>query len=241
MPSVRELTALYGNFMLGPVHGPGVCERCLNLTDGYSLCYACTHGGDQLDAISPISYSVGHEQLHHVLASYKRLRGDVARQLRAELAAVLWRYLAAHEACLAAAAGTPAFELVTAVPSGSPERDADHPLHAIVGELVGPTRDRFQRLVGPTGETVPARAFSPEKFRSRRRLEGESVLLIDDTWTTGASGQSAAAALKSAGAGTVAILVIGRHVNRDWGENDRLLRALERPFDWERCVFCAAI
>ena len=59
------------------------------------------------------------------------------------------------------------------------------------------------------------------------------MLLIDDTWTTGASAQSAAAALKQAGAATVAAVVIGRHLNRDWHENDRRIRGIAQPFDWE--------
>jgi hypothetical protein len=238
VPSVRELTALYGNFMLNPVHGRGVCEVCFNLTDGYSRCYACSHGGAALDAVAPISYSVGREQLHHVLASYKRLPDDVARRFRAELAAVLWRHLVGHEPCIAMASRTPAFEHVTTVPSGSAERDHDHPLRAIVGELVGPTRGRFRRLLEPAEAAVPARVFSPKKFRAREQLAGEAVLLVDDTWTTGASGQSAAAALKAAGAGAVAIVVVGRHVNREWGDNDQRLQALPRPFDWDTCVFC---
>jgi orotate phosphoribosyltransferase len=67
------------------------------------------------------------------------------------------------------------------------------------------------------------------------------VLLIDDTWTTGANAQSAAAALKDAGAGPVAAVVIGRHLNRDWHENDRRLRALTTPFDWGHCVLCLRV
>ena len=42
---------------------------------------------------------------------------------------------------------------------------------------------------------------------------GASVLLVDDTWVSGASAQSAAAALKLAGARHVAVVVVGRHVN----------------------------
>ena len=67
---------------------------------------------------------------------------------------------------------------------------------------------------------------------------GRAVLLIDDTWTTGANAQSAAAALKAAGARRVAALVIGRYVNREWGHNDRRLRRLPQPFDWGRCALC---
>jgi orotate phosphoribosyltransferase len=75
----------------------------------------------------------------------------------------------------------------------------------------------------------------PGKFSPTRDLLGESVLLIDDTWTSGANAQSAAGALKSAGAGAVAVLVIGRHVNEDYRNNAARLRSLPRPFNWDVC------
>ena len=40
--------------------------------------------------------------------------------VRASLAAIVWRFLAEHERCLAQAVGTDRFELVTTVPSGDP-------------------------------------------------------------------------------------------------------------------------
>lgn len=240
MPTVRELSALYENVMLGPRRGPGVCSTCFNfMADGYARCYACDHAQPLLDAVAPISYSVGHEQLHHALACYKRLDGEVARRLGASLAAVLWRFLAEHEACVARAAGTDRFELVTNVPSSDRARDKRHPLRWIVGELVGPTHDRYCRLLHRSEAEVQARQFSPHKFVATRQLSHVSVLLIDDTWTTGASAQSAAAALKAAGAGPTAAVVIGRHLNREWHENDRRLRGIARPFDWASCALCA--
>jgi adenine/guanine phosphoribosyltransferase-like PRPP-binding protein len=84
---------------------------------------------------------------------------------------------------------------------------------------------------------VAPRSFSLDRYVAETSLSGEPVLLIDDTWTTGSSAQSAAATLKAAGAGVVAAVVIGRHVNREWNENDRRLRALP-PFDWNRCALC---
>jgi predicted amidophosphoribosyltransferase len=237
MATVRELSAPYENFLLGPERGPSVCARCFNLTDGYRYCYACTHQDASLDAFAPISYSVAHEQLHHALASYKRYAGSAARRLAVQLAAVLWRFLAAHETCLARAAGVDSFPVVTTVPSGDRDRDQAHPLRWIAGEVVGVTRDRHQRLLRRSSCEVALRAFAPERFVAEASLSGEAVLLIDDTWTTGANAQSASAALKAAGAGPVAAVVIGRHVNREWHENDRRLRAL-RPFDWGRCALC---
>jgi predicted amidophosphoribosyltransferase len=239
MPTVAELTELYTNFMLSPRAGPDVCRTCFNFTRGYDRCYACAHNAEWLDVVAPISYSVAREQLHHALAKYKRLTGEVARRLGVELAAVLWRFLADHERCVARAAGAAKFELVTTVPSGDRERDEPHPLRWMVGEVVGPTRERHERLLRRSSAEVSAREFNATKYEAGRPLSGEPVLLIDDTWTTGANAQSAAAALKSAGAGPVAAVVIGRHLNREWHENDRRLRGIMRPFDWSHCALCA--
>jgi predicted amidophosphoribosyltransferase len=245
VPTVHELTELYERFMLGPRAGPGVCERCFNLTDGHQRCYACQHCEDALAAFAPISYSVAHEHLHHTLASYKRLTGQLARRLAIDLAAVLWRYLDVHEACVACAAGAGtrdvrcSFDLVTTVPSGDRERDQRHPLRWIVGELVRPTRGRHRMLLRRSRVNVRERGFDPAKYSAVDKLHGESVLLIDDTWTTGANAQSAAAALKSAGAGPVGAVVIGRHINREWHQNDLRLSFLPAPFDWDTCALCA--
>ena len=250
MATVAELTAPYENFMLAPRRGPDVCEICFTFTRGYARCYACAGTEQAIDVMAPISYSVAHEQLHHALAAYKREPGRIGRRLAVALAAVLWRHLAVHERCLAGAAAGAAsdtarfepyssrFELVTTVPSSDPERDENHPLRAIVGELAGPTRARHQRLLRRTDRPVAPRCADPEKFAPTRLLNGESVLLIDDTWTSGANAQSAAAALKAASAGPVAALVIGRHLKRDWHENGNRLGDISTPFDWNVCALC---
>jgi predicted amidophosphoribosyltransferase len=238
MPSVTELTALYTNFMLGPRPGPETCAQCFNFTRGFDSCYACDHNEAWLAAVAPISYSVALEQLHHALRSYKRIGGAAGRRLTLELASVLWRFLDSHEHCVARAANTDRFALVTTVPCGDPSRDQTSPLRAMVGEIVGRTHRRYERLLRTAQASLEPHAFDLDKFIATRPLDGEPVLLIDDTWTTGASAQSAAAVLRRAGAGPVAAVAIGRHLNREWHENDRRLRGIGRPFDWERCALC---
>ena len=49
---------------------------------------------------------------------------------------------------------------------------------------------------------------------------------MDDTWVSGGSAQSAAAALKLAGARAVALVVLGRHVDPADPRSAELLRAL---------------
>lgn len=239
MATVAELTAPYGNVMLAPRAGPDVCVSCFNFTRGYERCYACAHTPSYVDAILPVSYSVGSEQLHYALRAYKRLDAEIAQRLRLELAAVLWRFLARHESCLARAAGAPGFELVTTVPSSDPGRDREHPLRSMIAAVVGPTRERHRRLLGTGSQPGAPHEFGEHRFTAVEPLQGQSVLLVDDTWTTGASANSAAATLKRAGAGPVATVVIGRHLNREWHENDRKLRGITQPYDWERCALCA--
>jgi predicted amidophosphoribosyltransferase len=235
---VDELIGRYGRLLLPPRSGPDVCTTCFNLIDGYERCYACAYGQSVLDAVAPITYSVAGEQLHRVLFGYKRLPRQLAQRLRSELAAILGRYLERHERCLARAADTHSFEVVTAVPSGDRHRDAGHPLRELVTSALGPTSARHDRLLRRSAFEIGERAFDSLKYIAARPLDGEAVLLIDDTWTTGANAQSAAAALKTAGAGRVAALVVGRHVHREWHDNDRRLDALAGRFDWSRCVFC---
>jgi hypothetical protein len=243
--STIELSDRARALLLPPAPGPDVCAECFNFTRGYRECFSCAHahrgiqGDDPLAALVPISYSVGSEELHHLLADYKRCSGFVAARATRILAAILERFLVEHERCVAAAAGVAGFDLVATVPSSSAERDDDHPLRRIVDELVGVTRGRHRRLLRRSDAPAAPHRLDPRRYRASARIDGASVMLIDDTWTTGASARSAACALRAAGAANVAAVVIGRHVNRGWHHNDRRLDALSGRFDWARCAVCA--
>lgn len=241
MATVAELSAPYANFMLNPPPqtAPGVCSVCMTFTRGFGTCFRCDQNARFTDAMLPISFSVHFGQLHTVLQQYKRSGPNVARPLQVQLAAVVWRFIDGHERCLAAAAGADEFHIVTIVPSSDQKRDEAHPLRGIIGELVGPTRDRYWRLLRRSGTPVADREVDPGKYNATEDLAGENVLLIDDTWTTGANVQSAAGALKTAGADRVGALVIGRHIHEDYQDNAQRLRALPRPFDWETCALHA--
>ena len=195
MATVQELSDPYAHFMLNPLapQTADVCEVCTTFTEGYPTCYPCGHNAVFADAVLPISYSVHFGQLHTALRGYKGDSIRAAERFRFQLAAVMWRFLGQHEQCLARAVGVQAFDVVTTVPSGWAERDEKHPLHEIVGKLVGPTRPRYERLLSRSGVEIGEREVDLRKYDARRRLDGESVLLVDDTWTTGASVQHVAA------------------------------------------------
>lgn len=247
MATVGEISAPYGNFLL-PIlpAGPGVCRVCHSaVTGGWDRCYQCGQASGQLsytaDAVIPIALAVKGEQLAHELWAYKYgPRASVRERLQVGLAAVLWRWLASHERCVASVAGVSSFSVVTTVPGTAP-RQGMHPLEAIVGGLVGATRDRYERLLVAASGVAQERTHNDDRFRVTRNVAGETVLLIDDTWTTGAHVQSAASSLKLGGASAIGAVVVGRHFNRSQPEPYRELAeahwraARDRGWSWDTC------
>ena len=223
-------------FLRSPRAGRDVCVDCFDLTHGFSRCFNCSRATGYLAAMVPISYSVGGEYLHHLLADYKRLQGPRGEAAKRQIAQILNRFLARHEACLAAAARIQEFDVVTAVPSSHPRPSGRHALQCVI-EQVQPAKGRYQDLLDRTAHPVQPHRFDPRRFAAAYQLDGVNVLLIDDMWTTGASAQAAAGALLHAGANSVAALVVGRHLNREWDQND--LRVQRLHFDWDTCALCA--
>lgn len=224
--------------------GPGVCEVCRTFIDPnkYSRCHPCAFQPDNLAAVVPITYSEGLGQMHTALRNYKDGQSRTIRRNAAiRLAAILWRFLGDHEACAARAAGVNGFDLVTIVPSSSPARDEQSPFRELTG-WIRPLEARMRQLLEPTG-AVEGREFDADRFRPVDDLAGESVLLLDDTWTTGGHARSASATLRAAGASEVALVVIGRHIRPEYEPVDgsgetcgKLLGELPESFDWTTCA-----
>jgi hypothetical protein len=98
--------------------------------------------------------------------------------------------------------------VVAVVPSGQ-GRPGDHPLTGLVRSCVALP---LARLSIAPGE-IHIRGVNPDWVHVADPVAGADVLVVDDTWVSGGSAQSAAAALKLAGARRVAVVVLGRHVN----------------------------
>lgn len=224
-----------------PPAGPGVCRVCRDLIPiGYATCRHCRTTPAHADAVLPVSVCPAGGTLHGALRAYKdRTQHRAAERHIATLALVLEGFLAAHESCLAAAADAAAFDAIAVVPSSSPVRDELVPaLRLLAGERCLATRDRYARLLTATGASA-ARRFEPRRYRASSEASGRSVLLLEDTWVTGARAQSAAAALRAAGALTVAIVAIGRYVNPAHADNGTRLAQLP-PWSPGACSACAA-
>jgi orotate phosphoribosyltransferase len=94
------------------------------------------------------------------------------------------------------------------VPSGQ-GRPGAHPLAGLVRSSVALPVVRLS--VVP--REIHTRGVNPAWVRVGDPVAGADVLVVDDTWVSGGSAQSTAAALKLAGARRVAVVVLGRHVN----------------------------
>lgn len=106
------------------------------------------------------------------------------------------------------------------------------------GRWSGPSaspRERYERVIRPKNGGHGKRGFDQDRYETMRRLEGSAVLLIDDTWVTGAAAQSSAHALRHAGARAVALVVLGRFVNPDFSDHGARLDSLPSAFDWAYC------
>jgi hypothetical protein len=159
--------------------------------------------------------------LYTVLMGYKE--APVA-EARARFAAIVRSltvsFLRAHADCLAAlAGGWPHFVLPvpsTVRPGGSPI--ARVPRLAADVELAVPGA-RWTGLLFRTREPVGHMRPSPRAFAVppslRCRVDGRRLVLLDDTYVSGARSQSAAAALRRAGASSVVVVALGRVLRPD--------------------------
>ena len=252
MTRISDLCALYDGHLL-PVlpKGDGICPVCHGLPSAGSLyCYQCREARSSLPetakVVGFIALAVKGEQLATDLWVYKSSRTHEAR-IRPQLgiAAVLWRWLSLHEGCLASASGVDGFPVVTTVPSATHRHP--HPLATIVSSTVGATSGRYVELLKPSDSTYDERAISPKRYIAARTPTGDSepVLIIDDTFTSGAHIQSAAACLSEAGYGPIAALCIGRHFNRRPGKRgytksaeSYYQAAKQLGWSWEECILC---
>ncbi len=209
-----------------PPAGPGVCATCHGpAADGGTDCWCCRSMARRLSpgavaagrgplVVPSAVFRVG-DGMHRVLRGYKDAPAVAARRhFAASLRAHLARFVADHGPCLAAATG--GWDAVAVVPSSGRGAGAaprpSHPLDGVVGALPGfgdVFRIVLRRARGDVGHLVPHR----QAFALEEGARGRRVLVVDDTWVTGARLHSAAAALADAGAEVVGALVAGRSVD----------------------------
>ena len=187
-----------------------------------SDCLRSDNGDASLDLYSVMRYFKWH-------ASSRRLL-----PYREYLARLLVEFISRHSACIASCLGGP-WDTVTHVPS-SKARQGTHPLEAVT-EISSLLKIRCRRLLGPGSATLSHCVADPDGYRVTEDVVGRRVLLVDDTYASGARAQSAAASLETAGALTVAIVPIVRLVDPGFslGHGDFWVRVSSDRFSMDSC------
>ena len=219
---------------LVPVPAAGqasVCRYCHGACDpNYEQCFPCLEAARSIGAVEilPISMSVDGDLLHRHLRGYKDDRSaEVRGRMSLRLAALVSVFIEHHRNCVGE------FDSVVTVPS--PGRVAVEAVVRRVRSLV----DGYRPALGATG-VGSKNELRTDRFEVLRAVQGERVLVLDDTFTRGPTLFSAVGALREAGAVIVGPVVVGRHVQPGWGPSRELLAWLRsRPWDEGRCCRCA--
>jgi hypothetical protein len=195
-----------------PPGGHGLCAACrIPVRPANVYCYQCRQHAETLpgllaDVVVPICYAAKGGPHARNLWLYKSARPG-AGCAQAALRALLIVFLRDHGPCVWRSAGIAGPSHLAVVPSGR-GRAGPHPLRLLAGScLARPWVSLGLRLRDEPG----TRDLDADRF-SAPPVPGADVALLDDTWTTGASAQSACAALRLAGARSVTVIVLGRHV-----------------------------
>ena len=175
------------------------------------------------DAVAVIGIAVRGGPLANDLRAYKSEHSPGAPDAAARLRELLANYLASNAGVLWQAAGMAAGPTALAVVPSGRGRPGGHPLVRIARSCTDLPLLGLQIAPG----VIHSRDVDVDWLRVTGPVNGSDVLVVDDLWVSGGSAQSAAAAVKLAGARQVAVVVLGRHVNPDDRRVAPYLAALE--------------
>lgn len=230
----RALKADAGTYLHSTVRESGVtCSVCSAPVDGYARCIPCNgHAGSGLtlaDRVGSLIYAVEPDsQAYRVVRNYKAALSGAS--LRDTMRALLALGLRGHFSCAAKLSGL-ATHGWAVVPS-TRARTALHDL--VVGLSQRGDAEVPVRFVGMAG----SRELRPAEWQIDTAVPiPEHVVLVDDSWVTGAHAQAVACALKSAGIRQVSIFTVARVLDPRWSANENFIRTrlAVSGFDSLRC------
>jgi len=151
-----------------------------------------------------------------------------------DVAALSGHFVERHGSCISAEAGG-GWDVITSVPS-SGTRIGQHPLVTAI-KLLRPMGDQYEPLLRRGEVDIDHLHAKSKGYAPLRELDGERVLLLDDTYTSGARAQSAASAINRAGGTVAAIVCVGRVINPHFSStlHDYWEAQRTTPFSFSTC------
>lgn len=208
-----------------------VCRLCLGAVSGtYDQCFNCNELLRRGSAprslqgrVVPMSIVRNPGTWYTILQSYKK---GAWREYAPVIASVAYEWLNAHTTQIENLLGG-SIDLLTVVPSKTLGLMYETQLLRLALSLVRPIADQMV----PTLECVDRDAYgrtkyAPEMFAFLPAATGKRIVLIEDTWITGATAVSAAGALLAGGAESVVITPIARDFRVQFHGDDHPYLAL---------------
>ncbi|WP_253813535.1 phosphoribosyltransferase [Nocardia amikacinitolerans] len=177
----------------------------------------------------------GRHQSAHEMRAYKDV--PLVERCRQNLRLVVKAAVALHRSCFAQHAGSH-WDAITFV-SSIQRTGRTHPLAELVDDILQahPNTALFFLQPGPNvdaGRQLVSDRFVVDEV-DHDFVVDRHVLILDDTWVSGASAQGAAIAVKRAGAREVTVLCIARWLRWDWPPHKPFLESLTVPYDPLAC------
>lgn len=202
-----------------PADAADVCPLCRSgRTRLDQLCFSCERTTTQVarpcGLVIPISYYTTPSRLRDRMHDYKQHEsGEVRAEESRNVAAILVRYVAEHRDALVATFGS--WDSVVAVPST--HHDDAPALQTAVEANYPDVLGTFERpLIRGRGEmSFNQAAEDGFELALGDDIGGCRLMLVDDTYTTGARLHSAHHTIASAGAVVAAAIVVTRKINPD--------------------------
>lgn len=221
-----------------------VCDLCLGpVNPGYSRCFGChrlttstTAVPDELlTRVVPMTTAISPSPWYTRLATYKTFRADY----QPTLAALAHTFLRSNGAAIQELLGGRA-DCITIVPSKRGISYEEQPFRRVLSLVSSIEEKLVHGLNYRPDANYERQRYDPAWFeKGRSKIAGRRVLLLEDTWASGATCLSAAGALLGYGARSVVALPIARIITETfWSEHTpEYLDAARAPYDptaWPR-------
>lgn len=238
-----------------PLACAGVCGQCRGPAVDPPLCGTCQRvtrvlfpsppnpfpgaGDPTPDAVAvlPVAIATSGSTFSGTLWRYKAPAVQGCDTAASALSRLLGSFLVAHAQCLELQRGGRSDDaVITWIPDRRPGAPLGRLVNATAAELHQVGLPRPQALLSPGTSTG---RLTPHRFGGGADAAGRHVVLVDDTWTTGATARCAAHALLLAGASRVTVVPLARHVSMGYAGSAGYLRDRLTAPPWS-IIRCAA-
>lgn len=207
----------------------GLCALCRTPTGGSEFCFNCLRAPARPDAAGFTSYAIDNAPSGNDMHRYKNWPPNTQALDGVRL---LLEHGLAHLDCAEALAGA-SLDAVAVIPSrthhvpGTPS-----PLQRLCSRTL--PRDLPTVGLSPTPGSTSDRRVRVDAFDIGDCRDLSHVLIIDDTWVSGAAMLSAVWGIRGRGVERVSVLALARWLNRQYSFTDAFIRRVDSARAWRR-------